>query len=141
MDYASLLQLRPKLKPILVSIVALEQPLLIHLFTSAEIRKITGPHPLLDECETEADKNEMSVRIHTLYFLGGMESVVNPDGKKTGIDWDADWLASVRKACDELLEVFTGWQVRDIYKKAMQANGHGPEALGEALKNSERTLH
>ena len=123
MDYATLRAQRPKLEPVMVSIEGLKEPLLIHLFTAAEIKKVMGGHKLIEECESDIEKNDTAIRVQVLYFLGGMSAEIS------------------REACDELTEVFTSWQVRDIYKKATTANGYGPTALGDALKNFERTLH
>jgi hypothetical protein len=122
-DYASLKIQRPTLDPIAVQIEGLKEPLLIHLFTAGEIRQVMGGHALLDECKSDDEKNEVAIRIQVLYFLSGINAQIT------------------RAACDELTDIFTNWQVRDIYKKATTANGYGPASLGDALKNFERTLH
>jgi hypothetical protein len=123
LDFAAFKNLRPKLEPVAVQIDGLSEPLFLHVFTMREMQKVMDVHPLALAETNEADKNDTALRVQVLYFLQGINAEITA------------------LACDELTDLFTSWQIRDIYKKALQLNGMGPSALGDALKNSERTLH
>lgn len=107
-SYAELKLALVKLQPVAVEITGIESPLLIHQFTMNEIEKI----------DAEQDENaERHIRKKVLRFLNGMDAEIT------------------EQDCTDLGLYFTGWQVREIYTKALKLNGFGPEALREAEKN------
>jgi hypothetical protein len=106
-SYSSLLASRPPLAQVPVTIEGIESQLLIHTFTVADYRKVV---------EAENGDDETGIRIQILRFLGGLNADVSD------------------KAVEGLATVFTPWQIREIYIKAIKINGHGPSALGDAEK-------
>lgn len=108
-SYDQLLQSPPNMQPVPVEITGIEQPILVHQFTMDEIK-------LLGE-NAKDDDEEKSLRKQVLIFLRGIQ--YQPTDEE----------------CQKLGSVFAGWQMREIYTKAMRLNGFGPEALREAQKN------
>lgn len=106
-SYSSLLASRPALEPVPVDIEGIPNPVLIHLFTIADYSAAT---------KVETDDDEVSVRVQILRFLGGLNADVSA------------------AAVEQLNSVFTAFQLREIYRKAVRVNGHGPAALGDAEK-------
>lgn len=108
-SYDQLLQSPPKLQPVPVSITGIDHPLLIHQFTMDQAA-------VVDEKAADVDK-ELRLSKQVLLFL-------------RGIDY-----APTAEDCKRLGSVFSAWQIREIFTKAMKLNGFGPEALREAQKN------
>lgn len=96
------------LAPVEVKLSFLDEPILIHQFTMAQMQVIDA------ENDGDAEKN---IRKQVLRFLSGFDVSINDDD------------------INELGELFTGWQVREIYLAAIKLNGYGPSALREAEKN------
>lgn len=135
MDYSTLLKNIPRLQPIEVSIEGLEFGISVHLFTVDEMEKVFAG---VDVAQYESDLkaaaddeaknalaiayNEKMFRVQTLRFLGGVDADVSEPAR------------------NKLSGVFASWQLRQLYQKALKANGYGPESVREAVKNSERTL-
>lgn len=99
----------PVFKPQEVNITGIDEPLLIHVFTMDQMAKISEV--------AQSDDEEQKLRMQVIYFLRGMDADPSPED------------------CAKLSEIFTGFQVREIYTKAFRLNGFGPEALREAEKN------
>lgn len=97
-----------KLEPVEVRIGGLDEPILIHQFTVNDIKKLD---------EGLGEDVELQLRKKVLRFLNGLDADVSEE------------------ACAELGDYFAGWQVREIFTKAIKLNGFGPEALREAEKN------
>lgn len=114
-SYDQFLQSPVKLKPAPVQVAGIDQPLLVHQFTMDEIQLLNQKTSLENDA-TEFEK-ENSLRKQVLFFLRGLNADPTDDD------------------CQKLSEVFSGWQLRDIYKKAMKLNGFGPDSLREAEKN------
>lgn len=108
-SYDQFLAAPHKLKPVPVPVAGLEQSLLIHQFTIDEIQR-------LNELSKDDDA-ERSLRKQVIYFLRGLDCTPSDDD-----------LA-------KLSAVFSGWQIRDVYTKAMKLNGFGPDSMREAEKN------
>lgn len=106
--YADFKTKKVMLLPVPVSITGIEVPLLIHQFTMSE----------MEQLEKDRDEDpEVHVRKQVLRFLNGLDVEITKDD------------------CDELGKFFAGWQVREIFTKALKLNGFGPEAMREAEKN------
>ena len=99
----------PVFKPVEVPITGLEQPLLIHVFTMDQMAKIVE--------QVDCEDAEEKLRMQVVYFLRGAAEVPTPED------------------CAKLSGIFAGFQVREIYTKALRLNGFGPEAMREAEKN------
>ena len=108
-SYDQYLQNGAKLEPVPVEITGVPQPLLIHQFTMDQIETLNE--------KSKDDDPEKSLRKQVLFFMRGIDSEPSDD------DWK------------RLGSVFTGWQIREVYTKAMKLNGFGPESLREAEKN------
>ena len=108
--FADLKQNRPKLEPVPVEITGLSEPLLIHQFTMNQMAEVL-------EAKDGSQDEEKVVRNQVLRFLNGA------DYEPTDEDRDA------------LVNIFAGWQVREIYLKSLKLNGYGPDSLREAEKN------
>jgi hypothetical protein len=106
-SYSSLLANRPPLPQVPVKIEGLDSELLIHTFTVADYSKVIDVAGMNDE---------QGLRVQILRFLGGLNADVSPE------------------AVEDLAKVFTPWQMRDVYLKALRLNGQGPSALGDAEK-------
>ncbi len=114
-SYDQFLQSPAKLKPAPVNVAGLDQPILVHQFTMDEVELLNKKTALA--ADATEDEKEKSLRKQVLYFLRGLSADPSDDD------------------CQKLSEVFSGWQLRDIYKKAMKLNGFGPDSLREAEKN------
>lgn len=101
---------RAALPPVPVKMSWMDEPLLIHQFTINDIKAFDS------EAADIADQ-EHRIRYQIIKLLNG------PLAKVTQED------------CDSLGEIFTGWQIREIFHKGLKLNGQGPEALREAEKN------
>ena len=109
-SFAHLKENKPKLEPVPVDIGGLAEPLLIHQFTMNELAALT------DESKLSKD-DETRMRVQVVGLLNGPGTEVTEDD------------------CAALSKIFTIWQIREIYQKALKLNGYGPEALREAEKN------
>lgn len=107
-SFDDLKRLRPKLDPVAVSIEGISEPVLLHQFTLNELA-------LLDK--QKGDDQEQNVRISVLRFLKGPAAEIGDDD---------------RAALDE---IFTAWQLRQIFMAGLKLNGQGPSAVKDAEKN------
>jgi hypothetical protein len=110
LTFSHLKQIRPQLEPVPVDIGGLSQPLLVHQFTMSQMAKVL-------EANDGSKDDEIVVRNQVLKFLNGA------DYEPTDEDRTA------------LVNIFAGWQVREIYLKSLKLNGYGPDSLREAEKN------
>jgi hypothetical protein len=108
-SYAQLKNSPVQLEPAEVSISGIAEPLLIHQFTMNQIKKLMEAG--------NGEDNEIALRKQVLKFLNGFDC--QPSDKD----------------CDELGDIFAGWQLREIYSKALKLNGFGADALRNAEKN------
>jgi hypothetical protein len=113
MNYQELLANKPVLEPVLTDITGLKNPIQIYLFTMTEMQTVM----------VDFEDAEKTVRTRCMYFMCGL-----------GADVSDESLA-------KMSDIFPSWQLLEIYRKALKLNGYGPGALGEAVKNSERTLN
>lgn len=108
-SYDQLLQDGVHLPPVPVQVTGIEKPLLVHQFTMDQIESVNE--------KSKDDDAEKSLRKQVIFFLRG-----------AGVEPTDD-------DCKKLGSVFSAWQMRELYTKAMKLNGFGPEALREAEKN------
>jgi hypothetical protein len=105
--YSNLVTNRPPLAPVPVKIEGLESPLLIHTFTVADYSAAIN---------TEGMDEEIGLRVQILRFLGGLNADISSE------------------SVEQLGSIFTHYQMREIYLKAVRVNGQGPSSLGDAEK-------
>ncbi len=108
-SYAQIKSAPVLLEPAEVQITGLPEPLLIYQFTMNQIKKLMEAGG--------GEDNEIALRKQVLKFLNGF------DYEPTDED------------CEELGDIFAGWQLREIYSKALKLNGFGADALRNAEKN------
>lgn len=111
LSFAALKKGSLKLDPVAVDISGLEEPLLIHQFSAAQMDEV-----MAGEVVGEADLEAIQLT-RLMKFLNGFEYAL-ADGDR-----------------EVLLDNFASWQIREIYQKALKLNGFGPDALREAEKN------
>jgi hypothetical protein len=109
LSYDQLLQNGVTLPPVPVTITGIDKPLLVHQFTMDQIEAVNE--------KAKDDDAEKSLRKQVIFFLRGVDCEPTDDD------------------CKKLGGVFSGWQIREIYTKAMKLNGFGPDSLREAEKN------
>lgn len=99
----------PVLKPFEVDITGLDEKILIHSFTVAELENVTSSVEGMDETT--------AYRTQIVQMLNGADYVVTDQDR------------------DDVARIFTIWQQKEIFNKGLKLNGQGPEALREAEKN------
>lgn len=107
--YSNLVANRPQLAPVPVKVEGIEHPIQVHVYTISDYRQ------LMEKSSVGKDE-ETVLRIQLLYFLGGLNADVG------------------EAAIAQLDEIFTSWQMRELYRKAITLNGQGPAALEDAAK-------
>lgn len=105
--YASLVSSRPPLAPVGVDIEGLSAPLLIHTFNLSDYAKVLDVNGMDDE---------RGLKVKVLRLLGGLDA-------ETGDD-----------AIEKLDNIFSMYQLREIYLKGLKLNGDGPKSLSDAEK-------